>query len=153
TQLLRVGPLALRRSRLRICFRSRTPAYGRSGRTTRFDSVLGESRGVSITHRGDVALLVNDYFGLSCKPERNTSCATAKTCHGERPMRADRSWVQRNLGFDPITSPPPPTTFATGPVARVEDFQREIIDFDSASPAGLQFLAFTTATGLSRYID
>jgi hypothetical protein len=38
-------------------------------------------------------------------------------------------------------------------VARVEDFQREIIDFDSASPAGLQFLAFTTATGLSRYID
>jgi hypothetical protein len=36
-----------------------------------------------------------------------------------------------------------------GPV----DLQHEIIDFDSESPAGLQFLAFTTSTGLSRFTD
>ncbi len=34
-----------------------------------------------------------------------------------------------------------------------ENIEREIIDFDSESPAGLQFLAFTTATGLSRFTD
>jgi hypothetical protein len=71
-------------------------------------------------------------------------------------MAVDRKWVERNLGFDPISRPPPPGTFAFQPAAKaatVEDFQREIIDFDSESPAGLQFLAFTTATGLSRYTD
>ena len=71
-------------------------------------------------------------------------------------MRADRKWVERNLGFDPIATPAPPTTYAFTPAAKaatVEDFQREIIDFDSESPAGLQFLAFTTATGLTRFTD
>jgi hypothetical protein len=71
-------------------------------------------------------------------------------------MRADRKWVERNLGFDPIAKPPPLATFAFRPAAEAatsEDFQREIIDFDSESTAGLQFLAFTTATGLSRYTD
>src|SRR6185295_258721 len=73
-------------------------------------------------------------------------------------MRVDRKWVERNLGFDPIAKPPPATTFAFAKAAKpaaasVEDFQREIIDFDSESPAGLQFLAFSTATGLSRYTD
>jgi hypothetical protein len=71
-------------------------------------------------------------------------------------MVVDRKWVERNLGFDPIAKPPPPTTFAFSPAvkaANIEDFQREIIDFDSESPAGLQFLAFSTATGLSRYTD
>ncbi len=72
-------------------------------------------------------------------------------------MRADRKWVERNLGYDPIAEPPPEATFAFPQAARKgaapEDFQREIIDFDSESPAGLQFLAFTTATGLSRYKD
>ena len=72
-------------------------------------------------------------------------------------MRADRKWVERNLGYDPIAEPPPVTTFAFPQAARKgaapEDYQREIIDFDSESPAGLQFLAFTTATGLSRYKD
>jgi len=72
-------------------------------------------------------------------------------------MRVDRKWVERNLGFDPIATPPPPTTFAVARAARrapaVEDFQREIIDFDSESPAGLAFFAFSTATGLSRYTD
>src|ERR1700691_538019 len=71
-------------------------------------------------------------------------------------MRADRKWVERNLGFDPIATPPPGHTFAFAPAAttsKPEDFQREIIDFDSESPAGREFLAFSTATGLSRYTD
>src|SRR5205814_7721153 len=71
-------------------------------------------------------------------------------------MKVDRKWVERNLGFDPISKPPPTTTFAFPEAAKSEepeDFQREIIDFDSESPAGLQFLAFTTATGLARYTD
>jgi nucleoside phosphorylase len=71
-------------------------------------------------------------------------------------MRADRKWVERNLGFDPIATPPPGNTFAFAPAAttsKPEDFQREIIDFDSESPAGREFLAFSTATGLSRYVD
>jgi hypothetical protein len=74
----------------------------------------------------------------------------------EPSMRVDRKWVERNLGFDPIATPPPETTFASPRAAKAatpEDFQREIIDFDSESPAGLQFLAFSTATGLSRYTD
>ena len=56
-------------------------------------------------------------------------------------MRADRKWVERNLGFDPIAKPPPLDTFNVKRVARAtvkravapakpEDFQREIIDFD-----------------------
>ena len=79
-------------------------------------------------------------------------------------MKVDRKWVERNLGFDPISKPPPLETFnvkrvATAHIKRAavaatpEDFQREIIDFDSESPAGLQFMAFSTATGLSRYTD
>src|SRR5262249_12260293 len=76
---------------------------------------------------------------------------------GRTPMPVDRKWVERNLGFDPIDSAPPVTAFAreeaAAKAATVEDFQREIIDFDSESLAGLQFMAFSTATGLSRYID
>lgn len=72
-------------------------------------------------------------------------------------MQADRDWVKRNLGFDPFSEPPPSTTFATAAAASKDatpdDFQREIIDFDSESPAGLHFLAFSTATGLSRFTD
>ena len=71
-------------------------------------------------------------------------------------MNVDRKWVERNLGFDPIATPPPLATFAfkrAATAATIADFQREIIDFDSESPAGLQFLSFTTATGLSRYTD
>ena len=72
-------------------------------------------------------------------------------------MAVDRKWVARNLGFDPISTPPPVTTFAfkraATKVAKPEDFQREIIDFDSESPAGLQFMSFSTATGLSRFTD
>jgi len=72
-------------------------------------------------------------------------------------MIVDRAWIKRNLGFDPISTPVPSSTFAfTGaakPSPSPEDFQREIIDFDSEAPAGREFLAFTTATGLSRYTD
>ena len=70
-------------------------------------------------------------------------------------MIVDAAWVKRNLGFDPLSTPAPESTFefkkAAHPTKSTsEDLQREIIDFDSESPAGLQFLAFTTATGLSR---
>ena len=71
-------------------------------------------------------------------------------------MRVRPQVGRENLGFDPIATPPPETTFASPRAAKAatpEDLQREIIDFDSESPAGLQFLAFTTATGLSRYTD
>ncbi|HEY8008215.1 MAG TPA: hypothetical protein VIE66_15775 [Methylocella sp.] len=72
-------------------------------------------------------------------------------------MRVDRKWVERNLGFDPIANPPPTNSFSFEPASKkaatVEDFQREIIDFDSESAAGLNFLSFTTATGLSRYTE
>ena len=68
-------------------------------------------------------------------------------------MIVDRAWVERNLGFDPIRDPPPISTFAvtTPGGAPTTDLQREIIEWDSESPAGLQFLAFSKATGLSRY--
>jgi nucleoside phosphorylase len=79
-------------------------------------------------------------------------------------MAVDRKWVERNLGFDPIATPPPADTFELKRVANAhlrkapaaaepEDFQREIIDFDSESTTGRNFLAFSTATGLSRYLD
>jgi purine-nucleoside phosphorylase len=72
-------------------------------------------------------------------------------------MVVDRAWVARNLGFDPITTPAPISTFAVraaaGKSPSSEDFQREIIDFDSESPTGMAFLAFTTTTGLSRFTE
>jgi nucleoside phosphorylase len=72
-------------------------------------------------------------------------------------MIADRAWVQRNLGFDPIARPAPASTFAftkaSQPSGTPEDLQREVIDFDSEGPEGREFLAFTTATGLSRFED
>jgi nucleoside phosphorylase len=72
-------------------------------------------------------------------------------------MIADRAWVRRNLGFDPVEQPAPDSTFAVAkaaqPDASLDDIQREIIDFDSEAPSGKEFLAFTTATGLSRFTD
>jgi hypothetical protein len=72
-------------------------------------------------------------------------------------MVVDRAWVQRNLGFDPVTTPPPATTFAVraavGKSAAPEDLQREVIDFDSEAPEGREFFAFSKATGLSRFTD
>jgi nucleoside phosphorylase len=71
-------------------------------------------------------------------------------------MIVDRAWAERNLGFDPIATPAPSSTFAFAPAehpSSTQDLQREIIDFDSEAPAGREFLAFTTATGLSRFTD
>ena len=71
-------------------------------------------------------------------------------------MIADRAWFKANLGYDPVDEPLPHTAFAFAPSRtsqKDEDFQREIIDFDSEAPSGLQFLAFSTATGLSRFKD
>jgi phosphorylase superfamily protein len=71
-------------------------------------------------------------------------------------MVIDRRWVKRNLGFDPIATPAPASTYSFARAERtfsVGDLQREIIDFDSEAPEGKEFLAFTTATGLSRYTD
>jgi len=72
-------------------------------------------------------------------------------------MTVDRAWIKRNLGFDPIANPAPATTFAFTkaalPSSTPEDMQREIIDFDSEAPEGIAFLAFTTATGLSRFTE
>jgi len=71
-------------------------------------------------------------------------------------VSADANWVKKNLGFDPLALPPPAKAFAFKRAAKTsapEDFQREIIDFDSEAPEGLQFLAYSTATGLSRYVD
>ena len=69
-------------------------------------------------------------------------------------MIIDRRWAERNLGFDPIATPAPTSTFTVTAAASsfsLEDIQREIIEFDSEAPEGKEFLAFTTTTGLSRY--
>jgi len=70
---------------------------------------------------------------------------------------ANRNWVKRNLGFDPIKTPPPPTSFVTTaaavPEPEPEDIQREIIDFDSEGAEGAAFFGFSTATGLSRFTE
>ena len=72
-------------------------------------------------------------------------------------MIANRAWIKRNLGFNPALTTVPESTFAfkkaVQPGATSEDFQREIIDFDSEGPEGMAFMAFTTATGLSRFTD
>jgi hypothetical protein len=72
-------------------------------------------------------------------------------------MTVNRAWIERNLGFDPIKVRAPATTFAFKPAAKPgaapEDLQREIIDFDSDGPEGLAFLAFSKATGLSRFTE
>ena len=72
-------------------------------------------------------------------------------------MIADRKWAIQNLGFDPIATPAPASSFAVPRAAAAgagsEDFQREIIDFDSEGPEGAAFFAFSTATGLSRFTE
>ncbi len=71
-------------------------------------------------------------------------------------MNADRKWMERNLGFDPLARSAPASTFSFAPAARltqIEDLARERIEFDSEAPEGREFLAFTTATGLSRFTE
>src|SRR2546423_1145959 len=63
-------------------------------------------------------------------------------------------WLQLNLGIPPGQRPPV-EAFALGTRPQVpEDFQREIIDFDSEGPEGAGFFAFAAgATGLSKFQD
>ena len=72
-------------------------------------------------------------------------------------MVVDRKWVVRDTGYDPTEKPAPKNTFTVAEAAvkspAPEDLRREIIDFDSESPAGLEFFALTKATGLSRFTD
>jgi Phosphorylase superfamily len=72
-------------------------------------------------------------------------------------MIVDRAWIERNVGVDPIAVSIPKTAFtaraAAAPDASLDDIQRDIIDFDSEGPEGAAFLAFTKATGLSRFVD
>ena len=72
-------------------------------------------------------------------------------------MTVDRAWVERNLGFDPLVVPLPERAVSFKPAARAsakpEDFQREIIDFDSEAAEGVAFTAFSKATTLSRFTD
>jgi len=72
-------------------------------------------------------------------------------------MIVDGKWLERNIGFDALTQIAPLNTYAVKAAAtfspRSVDLQREIIDFDSEAPVGKEFLAFTTATGLSRFTD
>ena len=63
-------------------------------------------------------------------------------------MIIDRRWIERNLGYDPVTTQLPVAAYSSAkaahPTRSVEDIQREIIDFDSEAPSGREFLAFTT---------
>jgi len=72
-------------------------------------------------------------------------------------MQVNRKWVERNLGFDPISTPAPAAAFSFKPASvkspAPEDLQREMIDFDSEAPEGREFFAFSSATGMSRYTD
>jgi len=73
-------------------------------------------------------------------------------------MTIDRSWIARNVGFDPISIPAPISTFSNPTVAlqeggKAEDIPREIIDFDSEGPEGQAFFAFSRATGLARFTE
>ncbi|HUB79404.1 MAG TPA: hypothetical protein VMB03_11430 [Bryobacteraceae bacterium] len=72
-------------------------------------------------------------------------------------MIVTRHWAERNLGFDPIATPPPANTFQFKQAAVAnpapEDLQREIIDFDSEGTEGAAFMSFTSSTGLSRFTE
>ena len=71
-------------------------------------------------------------------------------------MKADLHWFKTNLGYDFLNDELPTAAYAFEPAkgsGDSEDLAREIIDFDSEGPSGLQFFAFSTATGLSRYKD
>jgi nucleoside phosphorylase len=80
------------------------------------------------------------------------------TCkYWEGPMIVDRAWAERNIGFDPAKTAAPPGAYsykpAVAPESDPDDLRREIIDFDSEGPEGAAFLAFTKATGFSRFTD
>ena len=63
-------------------------------------------------------------------------------------MIVDGAWAERNIGFDPA-----PAGARAQESIDINDLQREIIDFDSEGPEGAEFLAASTATGMSRFKD
>lgn len=68
-------------------------------------------------------------------------------------MIVDRQWFVRNLGYDPVTPEARSAIAAPKKAVSDEDFQRQIIDFDSESDEGARLFAFSKATGLSRFTD
>jgi hypothetical protein len=108
------------------------------------------------------AFLQAEYVRVRLKCVCNTPAELLAKCQDfiirrNKKVIVDKAWAKRNLGFDPIATPAPPSTFAVARAAKksssFEDFRREIIEFDSEAPPGREFLAFTTATGLSRFTD
>ena len=65
-------------------------------------------------------------------------------------MIVNGAWAQRNIGFDPTTLP---ATDSHNAEFRIGDLQRAIIDFDSESAQGQEFLAATSTSGLSKFTD
>ena len=54
-------------------------------------------------------------------------------------MIIDRRWAERNLGFDPIATPAPTSTFTVPAAASsfsLEDLQREVIEFELGGTGG-----------------
>src|SRR5438552_8990304 len=104
-------------------------------------------------------------LGTTQAPSRraHSLVGTVVPCHpfcgksGRGTMIVDRAWVERNIGFDPLQTPAPISTYAFRPAARpaadLNDIQRDIIEFDSEGPEGAAFFAFTSATGLSRFTE
>jgi len=63
-------------------------------------------------------------------------------------------WLQLNLGIRPAAPLPLAAFAATKRPRSDEDFQRELIDFDSEAAEGAEFMAFASAaTGLSKFQD
>ncbi len=63
-----------------------------------------------------------------------------------------KDWLQINLGIDPKATPPVKAFKLPGGPSKLEDFQREIIEFDSEGAEGAAFHAFAAAsTGLSKF--
>jgi hypothetical protein len=61
-------------------------------------------------------------------------------------MTVDRPWALRNLGFDPITTPPPPSTFAFAraavPSPALEDVRRGLTIKQQAALAAQIYKAY-----------
>src|SRR5690242_15684653 len=63
------------------------------------------------------------------RPARSPIREVPADCHRSVIMIADRAWVERNLGFDPVRDPPPEASFAVRAAAKAaspEDLQREV---------------------------
>jgi hypothetical protein len=91
---------------------------------------------------------------MPAPPEVLRAAVRQRVSLGGKTMSVDTAWVKRNLGFDPIEKPAPPSTYSVSAAANAsapQDLEREIIDFDSEGAEGNAFFRFTSATGLSRF--